>query len=149
MRFPVTFKGPRLSRFNCPINNIYAGLPELTSSIVSPALTVIEKETTRRLAGLFGFTSEHAGGLTLPGGSASNSTSMIIAKNSLFPDTKTAGNAGYRFVVFTSVHGHYSVEKAAILLGLGSDAVWNIPVDKEGKMVVPGMLGLKLKDSIC
>jgi glutamate/tyrosine decarboxylase-like PLP-dependent enzyme len=63
---------------------------------------------------------------------------MIIAKNSLFPETKTAGNGEKKFVVFTSVHGHYSVEKAAILLGLGSDAVWQIAVDKDGRMVTEG-----------
>ncbi|KAG0126895.1 putative glutamate decarboxylase [Tuber indicum] len=104
---------------------------------VSPALTIIEKETASSIARLFGFTSGHAGGLTFPGGSASNSTSMIIAKNTLFPETKVSGNTGYKFVVFTSEHGHYSVEKAAILLGLGSAAVRSIPVDKEGRMVVP------------
>lgn len=105
---------------------------------VSPALTIIERETAQRFAWLFGFEGPHAGGITLPGGSASNSTSMIIAKNSLFPDTKKGGNAGYRFVVFTSTHGHYSVEKAAILLGLGSDAVWEIAVDEKGRMVPEG-----------
>jgi len=64
---------------------------------------------------------------------------MIIAKNTLFPETKVSGNTGYKFVVFTSEHGHYSVEKAAILLGLGSAAVRSVPVDEEGRMVVPGI----------
>ena len=81
---------------------------------------------------------------------------MIIARNTLYPDTKTKGNGSHRFVVFTSVHGmsipthelflcdiddrpgHYSVEKAAIMCGLGSDAVWKIPVDREGRMVIAG-----------
>lgn len=57
----------------------------------------------------------------------------------MFPDTKTKGNGGHRFVVFTSVHGHYSVEKAAILCGFGSEAVWQVGVDKEGRMIVPGL----------
>lgn len=105
---------------------------------VSPALTVIERETAQRFANLFGFAGPHAGGITLPGGSASNSTSMIIAKNNLFPDTKKRGNGAYRFVVFSSTHGHYSVEKAAILLGLGSDAVWEVAVDKQGRMIPAG-----------
>lgn len=68
---------------------------------------------------------------------------MVIARNTLFPDTKTKGNAAYRFVVFTSVHGHYSVEKAAILCGFGSEAVWQIPVDKAGRMIVSGRSHLK------
>lgn len=56
----------------------------------------------------------------------------------MFPDTKTKGNGKYRFVVFTSVHGHYSVEKSAIMCGFGSDAVLQIPVDKAGRMIVSG-----------
>lgn len=105
---------------------------------MSPALTIIERETAQQLARLLGFTGPHAGGITLPGGSASNSTSMIIAKNTLFPETKTEGNANKKFMVFTSAHGHYSVEKAAILLGFGSKAVCQVAVDEQGRMVASG-----------
>ena len=111
----------------------------LTHPKVSPALTIIDRETAQRFANLIGFDGPHAGGITLPGGSASNSTSMIIAKNTLFPETKTHGNGNKRFVVFTSTHGHYSIEKAAILLGLGSGAVWEVAVDEQGRMVTSGM----------
>ncbi|PSR97767.1 pyridoxal phosphate-dependent decarboxylase [Coniella lustricola] len=101
---------------------------------VSPALTAIEKHTARSLAGLFGFCGPYAGGVTCPGGSGSNLTSLIIARNHLYPETKTQGNAGHRFAVFTSQHGHYSVEKAAAVAGIGKDNVWTIPVDSAGRM---------------
>ncbi|KAK9470292.1 pyridoxal phosphate-dependent transferase [Dipodascopsis tothii] len=103
---------------------------------VAPVLTLIEINTSREYARLFGFTGEYAGGLTLPGGSASNTHSMIVARGTLYPDTKVSGNGDYRFVIFTSCHGHYSVEKAAISLGLGSEAVWTIPVDEDERMRV-------------
>ncbi|KAK9450904.1 pyridoxal phosphate-dependent transferase [Limtongia smithiae] len=103
---------------------------------VSPALTLIEKKTSHDYATLFGFNSPAAGGLTLPGGSASNTHSLIVARNILYPDTKVNGNGSHRFIIFTSVHGHYSVEKAAISTGLGSAAVWTIPVDNENRMRV-------------
>lgn len=80
---------------------------------VSPALTIIEKQTGRALAELFGFEGSNAGGVTQPGGSAANQSSMVIARNNLFPETKTEGNGSKKFVFFTSAHGHYSVEKAA------------------------------------
>ncbi len=83
----------------------------------SPALTVIEKTTARQLARLFGFTGPRAGGIVCQGGSASNLTSLVVARNTLYPSTKSAGNEGRRFVLFTSEHGHYSVEKAAITCG--------------------------------
>ncbi|KAK7208603.1 pyridoxal phosphate-dependent transferase [Myxozyma melibiosi] len=103
---------------------------------VSPVLTLIEKKTSHEYAELFGFTSPWSGGLTLPGGSASNTHSLIVARGILYPDTKLTGNGDHRFVIFTSAHGHYSVEKAAISVGLGSEAVWTIPVDAEQRMRV-------------
>ncbi|KAF2838585.1 glutamate decarboxylase-like protein 1 [Patellaria atrata CBS 101060] len=101
---------------------------------VSPALTLIEKHTTRALARLFGLTGPHAGGISQPGGSASNQTSIIVARNTLFPSTKRGGLQGRRFTLFTSTHGHYSVEKAAQMFGFGADAVIAVPVDSAGKM---------------
>lgn len=98
-------------------------------------LTLIEKYTTRTLASLFGLTGSNAGGVTLPGGSASNQTSVLIARNTLFPETKTDGYAGKRFVLFTSAHGHYSLEKAAQWMGFGSKNVISVPVDDSGRMV--------------
>ncbi|RAL15466.1 pyridoxal phosphate-dependent decarboxylase family protein [Aspergillus homomorphus CBS 101889] len=102
---------------------------------VSPALSIIEKYTGQRLARLFGLSGPRAGGISVQGGSASNTTSIVIARNTLYPDTKREGNGSYRFVVFTSAHGHYSIEKAAQMLGLGSSAVWAVPIDKQGRMI--------------
>ncbi|PWY84563.1 group II pyridoxal-5-phosphate decarboxylase [Aspergillus sclerotioniger CBS 115572] len=102
---------------------------------VSPALTIIEKHTGQQLASLFGLNGSRAGGISVQGGSASNTTSIVIARNNLYPSTKKDGNGNYRFVLFTSAHGHYSIEKAAQMLGLGSSSVWAVPVDKQGRMI--------------
>lgn len=103
---------------------------------VSPALTIIEKMTTRALANLFGFRGPHAGGISTQGGSASNTTSIVVARNTLFPDTKEGGNhaSGRRLVLFTSTHSHYSIEKAAQMLGFGGSAVFSVPTDESGCM---------------
>ncbi|KKK13581.1 hypothetical protein P175DRAFT_0500644 [Aspergillus ochraceoroseus IBT 24754] len=102
---------------------------------VSPALSVIEKYTGQQLAAMFGLNGPRAGGISVQGGSASNTTSIVIARNNLFPSTKKDGNGDYRFVLFTSIHGHYSIEKAAQMLGLGSSAVWAVPIDAQGRMI--------------
>ena len=98
---------------------------------VSPVLTVIERHVSRSLASLFGLTGPRAGGISVQGGSASNMTSIVIARNTLFPDTKIQGNGaqGRQLVMFTSAHGHYSIEKAAQACGFGSAAVIPVPVD--------------------
>jgi glutamate decarboxylase len=109
--------------------------PQLHVYNVSPALTVIEKTTANALANLFGFTGPHAGGISTQGGSAANTTALVIARNTLYPSTKTEGNGSHKFVLFTSADGHYSLEKAAQMCGLGSSAVISIPVDPRGCMI--------------
>lgn len=101
---------------------------------VSPVLTLIERRITRLLADLVGFGAQ-AGGIAQPGGSASNQTSVVIARNSLYPETKTEGNGSRKFRLFTSAHGHYSVEKAAQMFGFGSAAVIPVPVDIHGRLI--------------
>lgn len=96
---------------------------------------MIEKTTARTFANIFGFNGPHAGGVSTQGGSASNTTSVLIARNSLYPETKANGNGNYQFVIFTSAHGHYSLEKAAQLLGIGTNNVKAVPVDAQGRMI--------------
>ncbi|KAK4160118.1 putative glutamate decarboxylase [Cladorrhinum sp. PSN259] len=112
---------------------------------VSPALTLIEKHTAKSLAALFGFTGPRAGGVTCQGGSSSNLTSIVIARNTLFPASKITGNPP-DLVLFTSEHGHYSVEKAAVTCGFGSSAVWSVPVHPvTGQMIPSELRNLVLK----
>jgi len=112
---------------------------------VSPVLTLIEKHTSRALAALFGFNGPHSGGVSQPGGSAANQSSIVIARNTMFPETKMDGYGNKKFVLFTSAHGHYSVEKAAQMFGFGSNAVWNVPVDVAGRMIPNELESLVVK----
>ena len=109
-------------------------------------MTLIEKATTKYLATLFGYPSQYSGGISQPGGSASNSSAIVIARNTLYPETKTEGNGSHKFTLFTSAHGHYSVEKAANLFGLGSKNVIPVPVDSTGRML-PSELERLVKES--
>ncbi|KAF1738451.1 L-aspartate decarboxylase dtxS4 [Beauveria bassiana] len=106
---------------------------------VSPALTVVEKETGRALAAYFGFRGPRAGGVTCQGGSSSNLTSLVIARNALYPDTRENGGEGYRFVIFTSEASHYSIEKAAVACGMGAASCVGVPTDRDGRMCVTAL----------
>ena len=103
---------------------------------VSPALTVIEKSMARMLAGLFGLRGEHSGGVSMQGGAASNLTSMLIARNTMFPIVKAYGMAALPrpLVLFTSAESHFSVSSAAVSLGLGANSIRSIVVDGVGAM---------------
>lgn len=103
---------------------------------VSPVLTLIEKHLAKMLADRFGLCGPHRGGISVQGGSASNMTALVIARNTKFPATKISGNSIVPgpLVIFTSAHGHYSIEKAAQAIGLGSKNVITVPVDRTGAM---------------
>jgi glutamate/tyrosine decarboxylase-like PLP-dependent enzyme len=109
---------------------------------VSPVLTLVEKHTTKALASLFGLAGPRAGGISVQGGSASNMASIVIARNTLYPASKIYGNAhdGRQLVLFTSAHGHYSIEKAAQACGFGSAAVVPVPVDPVTGAMLPTAL---------
>ena len=115
---------------------------------VSPALSLIESSTAAQLAALFGLTPENgaprAGGISVQGGSASNLTSIVVARNTLYPNTKREGNwkgaSCKELILFTSAHGHYSIEKAAQALGLGTSAVVSVPVDTSTGTMDPAAL---------
>ncbi|KAI9484956.1 pyridoxal phosphate-dependent transferase [Zychaea mexicana] len=114
---------------------------------VSPVLTLMEVEVTKAVGQLLGM-GQHANGLFCPGGSASNLLAMVTARNKLYPSIKTTGyiprpfnpSADYgKLKVFTSAHCHYSIDKAALVLGLGTDSIVKVPTDEKCKMRVDAL----------
>lgn len=102
---------------------------------VSPVLTLMEIEVTKAVGQLFNM-GEKAGGLLCPGGSASNLLAMVTARNKLFPMIKAEGyfprpycpSSEYgKLMVFTSQHSHYSIDKSAQVLGLGTNNIVKVP----------------------
>lgn len=73
---------------------------------------------------------------------------MVTARNKLYPSIKSNGyfprpycpDSTYgKLVVFTSLHSHYSIDKAAQVLGLGTDNIVKVPVDAIGRMDVKAL----------
>ncbi|ODV66978.1 glutamate decarboxylase 2 [Hyphopichia burtonii NRRL Y-1933] len=131
------------------ISDIILSLLNTNSHVytVSPVLSVIENYIGRKYASLF-FTNdtETCGGLTFPGGSWSNTTSLHTARSLLYPETKETGNGSFKFAVFASEHCHYSVVKAAILMGLGSSNVFKVKILADGSMDTKD-LSFKIEES--
>jgi L-2,4-diaminobutyrate decarboxylase len=73
-----------------------------------------------------------ADGVFTSGGSASNLQALHLAR-----DAALAGPARgqlHRLRVLASADGHFSVQKAARLLGLGADAVLPVPIDADRRL---------------
>ncbi len=112
----------------------------------SPFLAVAEVELVKELAKLIGF-DKKSDGIFCPGGSYSNLLAMYLARRRFAPDSTTKGIFGRKFVVFTSDQAHYSVDRAAALLGIGTDFVRKIKSDKKGRML-PQDLKLNIEEAL-
>ncbi len=113
--------------------------PSLDSWDQAPAATAMETEVVAALAGLVGFDPVMAGGAITTGGTASNLTALMLARDNLSAPTVSASTAGVPVTgapgrpavrVFCSSAAHFSIGRAAAVLGLDPDAV--VPVATDG-----------------
>ena len=109
---------------------------------LSPALTVIEGSMIDYLSDMFSFGeldgAPYADGVFVPGGSAGNMHALYVALNKMYPALRENGFPadGKRFVAFCGEGAHYSLEKAAMVLGMGRSNMCKIPSDADGRMRV-------------
>ncbi|MEK7432594.1 MAG: pyridoxal-dependent decarboxylase [Cyanobacteriota bacterium] len=124
-------------------SNLIAVLGDIFTSIlntsvytyeVAPLMTLIEKECIKKLGYLIGFGNNFDGTFTA-GGSISNMSAMLLAKDKKFPDSKINGLKGTAlFSIFVSEQAHYSFLKNSMLLGFGKESIVKIKSDYLGKI---------------
>jgi len=93
---------------------------------MSPAGTAIDRDLFGRFKRLFGFPPSAEGSMVTGGGFA-NLTALLAARAKLAPEAWEQG--GGRIAVLAGAQTHYSVSRAAGILGLGSRGVFTIPLD--------------------
>jgi aromatic-L-amino-acid decarboxylase len=75
-----------------------------------------------------------AGGLFTSGGSMANFAGLAAARSAKAPDVVREGVGGRRMRVYVSEDAHYSVEKAAGMLGIGERNVRAVKIDERLRM---------------
>ncbi|CAH1241293.1 GAD1 [Branchiostoma lanceolatum] len=101
---------------------------------VAPVFTIMESVVLHKMREVVGYTA--GDGIFCPGGSISNLCALNVARYRYMPDIKKTGLFGLpRLVVFTSKQSHYSIKKAASVLGIGTNNVVLINCDERGKMI--------------
>ncbi|XP_055339617.1 cysteine sulfinic acid decarboxylase-like [Paramacrobiotus metropolitanus] len=117
---------------------------------VAPSFTLMELYMIRYVGKeLIGYTDEDdIDGLFNPGGSISNILGMHLARYRYQPDVKKKGNATFDkpLIILTSEECHYSLQKGASVMGLGTDNVWKVAVDEFGCMI-PEELERRIKEA--
>ncbi|KAM7382401.1 hypothetical protein PAMP_002130 [Pampus punctatissimus] len=144
VRYSVKTTHPRF------FNQLYAGMepysmvasfiiealkPSLYTYEVAPVFTLMEDAVLRKMMEMIGW-EEGGDGIFNAGGSMSNMYAVNLARYHHCPDIKELGlSAAPRLVIFTSQECHYSISKAAALLGIGTKNVYTVPSDERGKMI--------------
>jgi L-2,4-diaminobutyrate decarboxylase len=83
-----------------------------------------------------------AGGVLTHGGSLANLTALLAARSALAPDAWDKGVPG-DLALLASTESHYSIARAAGILGLGHDAVYDLEVDSRARILadrIPAMV---------
>ncbi|CAL4074894.1 unnamed protein product, partial [Meganyctiphanes norvegica] len=109
--------------------------PSVYTYEVSPVFTIMEMEVLSEMAKYVGY--EEHDGLFSPGGSMSNLYGILLARYHKFPKIKEVGASQLgRLVAFTSIDSHYSIKKAAMIMGIGTENLVLVNVDEGGRMDV-------------
>jgi L-2,4-diaminobutyrate decarboxylase len=95
---------------------------------MSPIGTAIDRDLMAGFKKLFRYPQSAEGSL-VPGGAFANLTALLAARDSLEPRASKRGNA--RIAIIVGAQAHYSIARAAAILGLGRDAVFKVPLDAE------------------
>ncbi len=99
----------------------------------APVSTLMEKFMLRTMLDLVGF---HNGtGQMTTGSSNANMIAMMSARNRINPRIKQKGLFGQPDLFgFVNADAHYSMDRAANILGIGTNHLIKIPVDEHGRM---------------
>ncbi len=131
-----------------------AALAELASAVLNngmavfemgPAATAMERACVQWMAGKLGL-PEGAGGVLTSGGSAGNLTALLAARQSRAGfDAWTDGtHAGPPLAILVGGDAHYSIARAAQIMGLGAGGVVPVALDARHRLD-PAALPLSLE----
>ena len=146
----VYFHHPQyMAHLNCPVAYPAVIAEQILSAVntsvdtwdQSGGATLIEQKLIDWTCEKIGFEG-NADGIFTSGGTQSNLMAMLVARDHAidthapYTDAKQQGlpDIARKFRIFTSRISHFSIQKAAALLGLGYDAVVSVAVDGDFRM---------------
>jgi L-2,4-diaminobutyrate decarboxylase len=112
---------------------------------MSPSGTVIEQEVIRWLADRAGY-PESALGTAVSGGSAANLTGLMAARARWNSRRESGARNANRPVILCSADAHYSIARAASIMGIDSEHVIKVPTNDRHQLDV-GALTAALHDA--
>lgn len=105
---------------------------DINLALDARAATLMDSQTLKWLGEFLGYPCD--GGSFTSGGTISNITALAAARERKFPQSRFIGTSGNRPVVYCSVDAHYSVRRGVELLGIGSNNLRKVPIDRERRL---------------
>jgi aromatic-L-amino-acid decarboxylase len=115
------------------IGDLLASCFDANLAVWAAAATEIEDQAVRWVAEFVGFPA--AAGAFTSGGTISNMTALAAARERAIPGSRRNGIGSAPATVYCSDEAHYSIERAAEILGIGSGNVRSLPIDGSRRLV--------------
>ena len=135
-----------------PLAGLFDALGSVTNQVMAiyemgPFATAIEKAMLATLGSYFGWPVGSFDAIATHGASLANATALLTARNVRYPDAWKRGLIGAsgvghdrRPAIVTSTDSHYSVARAAGIIGIGTDQVLRVPVDAKRRLRIDGLI---------
>jgi len=124
--------------------DLVAGLTNQAMAVyeAGPSATMLERQVIRWLCALIDQDAwSNAGGVLTSGGAQANLTALLVARQVSTSKADTSSNIWKDGVstqpklrILASEHAHYSVSRAAGIMGLGTESVIKILTDQSGRL---------------
>ena len=114
------------------IADALAACYDVNLAVWAGAASEVELQAVRWASEFVGYPAE-AGSFT-SGGTISNLTALTAARERALPGARQRGAAGRTLALYCSEEVHYSVVRAAELLGIGSNHVRALPIDERRRL---------------
>ncbi len=105
---------------------------DVNLAVSGRAADLIEHQALAWVAELVGF--PFGAGSFTSGGMVSNLTALVAAREQAMPEARQTGLAGKQMALYCSAEAHYSVRRAAEVLGIGANNVRSLAIDKNRRI---------------
>src|SRR5262245_15333703 len=114
------------------LGDVLASCFDVNLAVWAGAASEVEDQAVRWVSEFVGFPA--AAGAFTSGGTISNVTALAAARERALPGSRRDGMTGMRAALYCSREAHYSVVRAAELLGIGSDQVRSLEMDEQRRL---------------